>query len=59
MSTATLGACVGKAYVQGSTGECLVFDTEEADYFILLTPKGARFRRHRKHIMWRKQATKS
>lgn len=54
MSTLALGSCVGFAYVKGNTGRATVFDTDEDDWFILITPSGARFRRRRDQIQWRK-----
>ena len=54
MSTATLGQCVGKCHVPGQTKPALVFDTDEPDWFIVVTAKGARFRRRRDQIFWRK-----
>lgn len=54
MSTATLGACVGKAHIPGQAKDALVFDTDERDWFIVVTAKGARFRRHRNQIFRRK-----
>lgn len=54
MSTATLGACVGKAQLPGQAKLALVFDTEEPNWFIVVTEKGVRFRRRREQIRWRK-----
>jgi len=52
MTTATLGACVGHAYIAGH-GDCLVFDAPEPGWFLLQDSKGARYRRRRDQIEWR------